>query len=52
MELAALGMMQVVKPLRFLSLVSYSSAAAVAVGHVSFDVVAVVVDEVEDVVAD
>ena len=50
MELAALGMMQEVKPLRFLSLVSCSSAAAVVVGHVSF--VVAVVGEVEDAVAD
>ena len=52
MELAALGMMQEVKLLRFLSLVSCSFAVVVDVVHGSTVVAVVVVDEAEGVVAD
>ena len=51
MGLAALGMMQEVRLLRFLSLVSYSFAV-VDVVHGSTVVAVVVVDEAEGVVAD
>ena len=52
MGLAALGKMQEVKLLRFLSLVSCSFAVVVDAGHVSTAVAVAAVDEAEDVVAD
>ena len=52
MELAALGMMQGVKLLRFLSLVSCSFAVVADVEHVSTAVAVAAVDEVEGAVVD